>query len=80
MKKLLFTSITMLGFFVLVGCTTGPYDPHGNAKTGALIGAGTGAAAGALISSDKGKGAVIGGVLGAAAGGAAGHAKDGGHW
>lgn len=37
-------------------------------KKGALIGAGAGAATGAVISKDKSKGAIIGGAIGAGAG------------
>ncbi len=40
----------------------------GKVAKGAIIGAGTGAVVGAIVSKKKGKGAIIGGVLGAGAG------------
>ena len=46
------------------------------AANGAVIGAGTGAAAGAIISKKKGKGAIIGGIIGAAGGYMIGRSKD----
>lgn len=46
------------------------------AAKGAVIGAGTGAAAGAIISKKKGKGAIIGGVIGGAGGYILGRSKD----
>ncbi len=46
------------------------------AAKGTVIGAGTGAIAGALISKKKGLGAVIGGVVGGAGGYIIGHSKD----
>lgn len=46
------------------------------AATGAVIGAGTGAAAGAIISKKKGKGAIIGGIIGGAGGYILGRSKD----
>jgi hypothetical protein len=46
------------------------------AAKGAVIGAGTGAIAGAIISKKKGKGAIIGGVVGAAGGYIIGRSKD----
>jgi hypothetical protein len=45
-------------------------------KKGALIGAGAGAATGAVISKDKSKGAIIGGAIGAGAGYLHGRHKD----
>lgn len=45
-------------------------------KKGALIGAGAGAATGAVISKDKSKGAIIGGTVGAGAGYIHGSHKD----
>jgi hypothetical protein len=46
------------------------------AAKGAVIGAGTGAAAGAIISKKKGKGAIIGGIIGGAGGYIIGRSKD----
>jgi len=46
------------------------------AAKGAVIGAGTGAAAGAIISKKKGKGAIIGGIIGGAGGYIIGRNKD----
>lgn len=46
------------------------------AAKGAVIGAGTGAAAGAIISKKKGKGAIIGGIIGATGGYIIGKGKD----
>lgn len=45
-------------------------------KKDALIGAGAGAATGAVVSHDKSKGAIIGGVVGAGAGYLHGRHKD----
>ncbi|MFT5468282.1 MAG: hypothetical protein ACI8UO_003391 [Verrucomicrobiales bacterium] len=45
-------------------------------QDGALVGGLGGAAVGALISDDKGRGALIGGALGAAGGAAVGSSKD----
>jgi outer membrane lipoprotein SlyB len=46
------------------------------AAKGAVIGAGSGAAVGAIVSKKKGKGAIIGGVVGAGAGYIIGRSKD----
>ena len=46
------------------------------AAKGTVIGAGTGAIAGAILSRNKGKGAIIGGVVGAAGGYIIGRGKD----
>ncbi len=46
------------------------------AAKGTAIGAGTGAAAGAIISKKKGKGAIVGGIIGAAGGYIIGRSKD----
>lgn len=46
------------------------------AAKGAVIGAGTGAAAGAIISKKKGKGAIVGGIIGATGGYIIGRSKD----
>lgn len=46
------------------------------AAKGAVIGAGTGAAAGAILSKKKGTGAIIGGVIGGAGGYIIGRSKD----
>lgn len=71
--------------------TSGTSDSSGSEKTattetkkkgwskaakGAVIGAGTGAAAGAIISKKKGKGAIIGGIIGATGGYIIGKGKD----
>jgi uncharacterized protein YcfJ len=45
-------------------------------KKGAVIGAGVGAATGAVVSKKKGKGAIIGGAVGAGAGYLYGRHKD----
>ena len=45
-------------------------------KKGAVIGAGVGAATGAIVSKKKGKGAIIGGAVGAGAGYLYGRHKD----
>lgn len=47
-----------------------------NTAKGAVIGAGTGAVAGAIISKDKGKGAIIGGLIGAGVGAGTGAIID----
>lgn len=47
-----------------------------NAAKGAVIGAGTGAVAGAIVSKKKGTGAIVGGLLGAGGGYLIGKAKD----
>jgi hypothetical protein len=46
------------------------------AAKGAVIGAGSGAAAGAIITKKKGKGAIIGGIIGATGGYIIGRGKD----
>lgn len=58
------------------GTTTTKKKGWSKAAKGAVIGAGTGAAAGAIISKKKGKGAIIGGVVGAAGGYIIGRGKD----
>ena len=60
---------------LLSSCATSPEDPNAKAKTGALIGAATGAAAGYLIGRDT-KGALIGAAVGTAAGAGIGHYQD----
>ena len=47
-----------------------------NTAKGALIGAGVGAVTGAVVSKNKGKGAVIGGIIGAGAGAVTGKVID----
>ena len=47
-----------------------------NTAKGAVIGAGVGAATGAIVSKKKGQGAIIGGLVGAGVGGYAGDAID----
>ncbi len=58
--------------------TAAPAKKKGWSSTakGAVIGAGTGAVAGAIISKDKGKGAIIGGLIGAGVGAGAGAIID----
>lgn len=63
---LLVAGVLALG---LAGCS----GPNADAKNGALIGAGAGAATGAVLSDDDLEGAVVGGAVGAAIGGLAGH-------
>jgi hypothetical protein len=58
------------------GQTTTAKKGWSKAAKGAVIGAGTGAIAGAVISKNKGKGAIIGGVVGAAGGYIIGRSKD----
>ncbi|MEP6616190.1 MAG: YMGG-like glycine zipper-containing protein [Ginsengibacter sp.] len=58
------------------GQTTTAKKGWSKAAKGAVIGAGTGAIAGAIISKKKGKGAIIGGVVGAAGGYIIGRSKD----
>jgi len=64
---------------LLSACTTDPYT--GESKTssavwGTAIGAAGGAATGALVSGNKGKGALVGGLAGAAIGGGIGYYLD----
>ena len=47
-----------------------------DAAKGTVIGAGTGAVVGAIVSKDKGKGAIIGTIIGAGAGYAVGRHRD----
>ena len=71
-KSILTAAILSL---LLSSCATSPEDPNAKAKTGALIGAATGAAAGYLIGRDT-KGALIGAAVGTAAGAGIGHYQD----
>ena len=72
MKKLvLIVSVCLL---VFTGCDS--FKNMNNTQKGALGGAALGAATGALVSDNKGKGALIGGVSGAALGGGAGYLYD----
>jgi len=81
MRKIIW--LTTASAFLLAGCTTVDENnglrTHSNSKTGALIGAGVGAVAGAL-SNKKGdqarKNAMIGAGIGALAGAAVGHYMD----
>ncbi|WP_415922149.1 OmpA family protein [Tateyamaria sp. SN6-1] len=73
--------VLSLGAVVALGACTDPGTLGGNpenknANQGALIGAGTGAVIGALISDDRGRGAVIGAALGGAAGAGIGYSLD----
>jgi hypothetical protein len=63
MKQIL-SALLLIG---LVGCTN-PYDPGQRAAGGALIGAGGGAAIGALTGVNPLVGAAVGGLAGAATG------------
>jgi hypothetical protein len=66
MKKLM--SVGLLSAFMITSCAT-TYMPSQSTYEGGLIGAATGATAGAILSHDnKWKGGVIGGVIGALAG------------
>ncbi len=80
MKKLSF-SIALSTVMVLGACTDpstlGGNPENKNANQGALIGAGTGAVLGAIISDgDRGRGAVIGAALGGAVGAGIGYNLD----
>lgn len=74
----------LVSTFALTACTdpatlgTNPNDPNANTKQGAVIGAGLGAAIGALTGrdGDRTEAAIKGGLLGAAAGGAIGYSLD----
>ena len=66
------TLLICISVLTLVGCATD--DPHRRAKTGAAIGAVTGAVIGHQI--DDGSGAWIGAAVGALGGGAVGHYMD----
>jgi outer membrane lipoprotein SlyB len=66
MKKL--AVLGLLSAFMITSCAT-TYMPSQSAYEGGLIGAATGATAGAILSHDnKWKGGVIGGIIGAIAG------------
>jgi hypothetical protein len=56
--------------------TTPKKEGWSKAAKGGVIGAGAGAAAGAIISKKKGKGAIIGGIIGASGGYIIGRGKD----
>jgi uncharacterized protein YcfJ len=60
---------------LLAGCET-PYGEPNRTATGALIGGGFGAAAGALSSHHHNTGALVGGAIGALAGGLVGQSMD----
>lgn len=68
------------GMFALSACTVDPNaypnDPNARAKSGAAIGALTGAVLGASVSDNKGRGAIIGAGLGALTGAAIGSDLD----
>ena len=77
MKKI----IRVLSFVILLFAFTlsGMAQTHrkwSHRKKDAVIGAGAGAATGAIVSHDKSKGAIIGGVVGAGAGYLHGRHKD----
>ncbi|WP_028951147.1 YMGG-like glycine zipper-containing protein [Sulfurihydrogenibium subterraneum] len=66
MKKVV--ALTLAGSILLASCAE-PYRPSQSTYEGGLIGAVTGATAGAILTSgNKWKGGVIGGVIGAIAG------------
>ncbi|MBI3878304.1 MAG: glycine zipper 2TM domain-containing protein, partial [Verrucomicrobia bacterium] len=76
MKTHAFLYATMAGGLLLTGCETPEGNPN-RAGTGALIGAGGGAAIGALAGGrHAGTGALIGGALGALTGSVIGHSMD----
>jgi len=76
--------LAVTGAFALSACTdpgqlgVDPNDPNANAKQGALLGAGVGAAMGTLIAGkgNKTEAAIAGAVLGGAVGGLAGNNLD----
>lgn len=77
MKKII--SILCLCSLALAACTTDPYT--GEKKTskvvwGTAIGGAAGAATGALVSGNRGKGALVGGLAGAAVGAGTGYYLD----
>jgi hypothetical protein len=68
-------SVLAVAGLLLAGCET-PYGRPNRAATGALIGGGFGAAAGALSSRHHNTGAIVGGAVGALAGGLIGQSMD----
>ena len=77
MKRIIrLLSLIILFFAFTVSVTAQTHKKWSHRKKGAVIGAGAGAATGALISHKKGKGAVIGGVVGGTVGYLHGRHKD----
>ncbi len=80
MKKLIkVLSLVILLFAFTISIASAQTRHHrkwSHRKKDAVIGAGAGAATGAIISHDKSKGAIIGGVVGAGAGYLHGRHKD----
>ncbi len=81
MKKLFYAFIFLLGFTFLFNAdidaqTKKPKKHWSHKKKDAVIGAGAGAATGAIVSKHHVKGAVIGGAVGAGAGYVVGKKKD----
>ena len=73
--------LSVCGALALSACTTDPFaypdDPNARAKSGAIVGALTGAVLGASVADDnKGRGAIIGAGLGALTGAAIGNELD----
>ena len=72
--------VSALSIVAVTGCTEGPLlspdDPNRKAKSGAMIGAATGAVLGALTSNDEKKGAFKGALIGAGVGGIGGALLD----
>lgn len=76
-------ALSLAGVFALGACTDPATlnpdgtNPNANRDRGALIGAGIGAVAGAVLNDDnRGRGAVVGAALGAGAGALAGYSLD----
>jgi len=77
MKKLIrVLSFVILLFAFTISATQAQHRRWSHRKKDAVIGAGAGAATGAIVSHDKSKGAIIGGVVGAGAGYLHGRHKD----
>jgi hypothetical protein len=75
MKKWMFSIIAAAGLLISVE-SSAQTKTVSRARKNTVIGAGAGAATGAVISKKKGKGAIIGGAVGAGAGYAWGKHKD----
>lgn len=78
MKKALVIVALSMGLTVVSGTFTeaAAQKKWSSRKKGAVIGAGAGAATGAIVSHKKGKGAIVGGAVGAGAGYLIGRHKD----
>lgn len=78
MKKLLkvLSMLVLLFAFTISIASAQTHRKWSHRKKGAVIGAGAGAATGAIVSHDKSKGAIIGGVVGGTAGYLHGRHKD----